>query len=219
MTDQIQQSLKQPSLLELGGKIREERNKRRLTLEAVSKRTGLSRSLISQVERGKTEPSITTLKKIAATFGFSVVNFFSRNGNGVSTKGWEYPQASPERSVAQPEYIRDIQVVRSDRRKRFALPGSNVVYDLATPDMNRQMELLHMVVKPGETSGHEPMVDLQGEKIGLVLKGVLEVTVNDEVFLLDEGDCIYYPANVPHCWRAVKGESIEVIWVLTPPSF
>ena len=61
------------------------------------------------------------------------------------------------------------------------------------------------------------MVDLQGEKIGLVLKGVLEVTVSDEVFLLDEGDCIWYPANVPHSWRAVEGESIEVIWVLTFP--
>jgi len=219
MIDQIQQELKQPSLGELGARIREERNKRRLTLEAVSKRTGLSRSLISQVERGKTEPSITTLKKIAATFGFSVVNFFSKSANGISYNGWDYPQAPPEKSVDQPEYIKDIQVVRSDRRKRFALPGSNVVYDLVTPDMNRQMELLYMVVKPGETSGDEPMVDFQGEKIGLVLKGVLEVTVSDKVFLLNEGDCIYYPANVPHSWRAVEGESIEVIWVLTPPSF
>ena len=219
MTDQIQQSVKQPSLSELGGKIREERNKRHLTLEAVSNRTGLSRSLISQVERGKTEPSITTLKKIAATFGFSVVNFFSKNATGDSNNGWDYPRPPSEKNVVQPEYIKDVQVVRSDRRKRFALPGSNVMYDLTTPDMNRQMELLHMVVKPGQTSGDEPMVDFQGEKIGLVLKGVLEVTVSDEVFLLDEGDCIYYPANVPHSWRAVEGESIEVIWVLTPPSF
>lgn len=205
--------------MELGRKIREERNKRHLTLEEVSKRTGLSRSLISQVERGKTEPSITTLKKIAATFGFSVVNFFSSNANGITYNGWDYPLKPPEKHTTQTEYIQDIQVVRSDRRKRFALPGSNVVYDLVTPDMNRQMELLFMVVKPGDTSGDEPMVDLHGEKIGLVLKGTLEVTVSDQVFLLEEGDCICYPANVPHSWRAVEGESIEVVWVLTPPSF
>ena len=219
MNDQIQQNIKQPSLSELGSKIRTERNKRRFTLEAVSKKTGLSRSLISQVERGKTEPSITTLKKIAAAFGFSVVNFFSNGATGTPHNGWDYPQTLPERSAVQQEYIKTIQVVRSGRRKRFKLPGSNVVYDLLTPDMNRQMESLYMVVKPGETSGDEPMVDIRGEKMGLVLKGVLEVTVSDEVFRLDEGDCIYYPANVPHSWRAVEGESIEVIWILTPPSF
>jgi len=219
MANQIPQSLKQPSSSELGGKIRAERNKRRLTLEAVSKKTGLSRSLISQVERGKTEPSITTLKKIAAAFGFSVVNFFANSANGVTHGAWDYPPAPPEKCAVQHEYIKKAQVVRSGRRKRFALPGSNVVYDLLTPDMNRQMESLYMVVKPGKTSGDEPMVDFLGEKMGLVLKGVLEVTVGDEVFLLDEGDCIYYPANVPHSWRAVEGKSIEVVWVLTPPSF
>lgn len=219
MNNQIQQNLKQPSLSELGGKIRAERNKRRLTLEAVSKKTGLSRSLISQVERGKTEPSITTLKKIAAAFGFSVVNFFSNGTTGTPYDDWNYPQAPPEKCVVQHEYIKKVQVVRSGRRKRFALPGSNVMYDLLTPDMNRQMESLYMVVKPGETSGDEPMFDFLGEKMGLVLKGVLEVTVGDEVFRLDAGDCIYYPANVPHSWRAVEGESIEVIWILTPPSF
>ncbi len=219
MANQIQESIKQPSSTELGSKIRAERNKRRFTLEAVSKKTGLSRSLISQVERGKTEPSITTLKKIAAAFGFSVVNFFSNNTHAVTHNGWDYPQSPPEKHSVPREYIKKVQVVHADRRKRFALPGSKVVYDLLTPDMNRQMESLYMVVKPGETSGDEPMVDFLGEKMGLVLKGVLEITVGDEVFLLDEGDCIYYPANVPHSWRAVEGESIEVVWVLTPPSF
>ena len=43
--------------------------------------------------------------------------------------------------------------------------------------------------------------------------------IGQEVYRLEEGDSIYYPAHVPHSWRALEGDSIEVIWILTPPSF
>ena len=76
-----------------------------------------------------------------------------------------------------------------------------------------------MKVKAGETSGDEPMMDPEGEKVGLVLDGSLEVTVDNHVYSLDKGDCIYYPANVPHSWKAIGGDSVDVIWILTPPSF
>ena len=128
-----QKNLKQPSLSELGGKIRAERHKRRLTLEALSERTGLSKSLISQVERGHTEPSITTLKKISAAFGFSVVKLFANNDNGNKGAGWEYQDAPSIQNEIKAKYIEEVEVVRSHRRKRFALPGSNVIYDLLTP--------------------------------------------------------------------------------------
>ena len=63
------------------------------------------------------------------------------------------------------------------------------------------------------------MLDPPGEKMGIVLKGSLEVSVGDDVYQLEEGDSIYYPTSVPHPWRALKGDIIEVIWILTPPSF
>jgi quercetin dioxygenase-like cupin family protein len=63
------------------------------------------------------------------------------------------------------------------------------------------------------------MLDPPGEKVGLVLKGSIEVTVGVEVYELREGDSIYYPANVSHSWRALEGDPIEVVWILTPPSF
>ena len=219
MTTESPNNLKQPTLSELGGRIRSERHKRRLTLEALSERTGLSKSLISQVERGHTEPSITTLKKISAAFGFSVVKLFANSDNGIKAGNWEYHEAPAAQNPAPAQYIQEVEVVRADRRKRFALPGSNVIYDLLTPDMNRQIEVMYMKVKAGETSGDEPMMDPEGEKVGLVLEGSLEVTVDNHVYSLDKGDCIYYPANAPHSWRATGGESVDVIWILTPPSF
>jgi quercetin dioxygenase-like cupin family protein len=76
-----------------------------------------------------------------------------------------------------------------------------------------------MRVKEGDTSGDELMVDAPGEKFGTVLRGLLEFRVGGEVFELKAGDSICHPADVPHSWRGLKGNPIEVIWVQTPPSF
>ena len=205
------------TIIELGKKIRNERQKRQLTLEKFSQMTGLSKSFLSQVERGITEPSITSLKKIAKQLGFSVVNLF-QNGDTLNSN-WEYHNAPIRVQDKSMSYVEKAEVVRAGKRKRFALPGSKVMYDLLTPDMNRQLEVMYMRVSEGENSGEQPMLDPPGEKVGLVLKGSIEVSVGTEVYQLKEGDSIYYPANIPHAWRALEGDPIEVVWILTPPSF
>ena len=205
------------TLIELGKQIRKERQQRQWTLEQFSEKTGLSKSFLSQIERGNTEPSITSLKKIAAQFGYSVVNLFP-NGQGAEEK-WGYNNRSAEYRTDNSYYIKDVAVVRAEKRKRIALPGSKVFYDLLTPDMKRKLEVMHMRVRRGENSGEEPMLDSPGEKLCIVMKGVLELRVGDEVFRLEQGDSLYYPAHVPHAWQAVDGDSIEAIWILTPPSF
>ena len=205
------------TLIELGKRIRAERQKRQYTLEKFSRKTGLSKSFLSQIERGNTEPSITSLKKIAAEFGYSVVNLFP-NGNG-SESNWGYQNGTVEYPVKRQTYVSDVSIVRADKRKRLALPGSHVVYDLLTPDMKRQLEVMHLRVAAGENSGEEPMLDSPGEKLCIVMKGVLEVTVGNDSYRLEEGDTIYYPAHVPHSWKALQGDSVEAIWILTPPSF
>jgi len=205
------------TVVDLGRRIREERLGRQWTLEQFSEKTGLSKSFLSQIERGNTEPSITSLKKIAAQFGFSVVNLFP-NGQGAD-ESWGYNNRPAEQISNTPSYVREVAVVRAGKRKRIALPGSNVVYDLMTPDMKRKLEVMYMHVSQGKNSGEEPMLDSPGEKLCIVMKGVLELCVGEEVYRLEQGDTLYYPADVPHSWRAVAGDSIEVIWILTPPSF
>ena len=205
------------TLLDLGQRIRSERQRRQWTLEQFSEKTGLSKSFLSQIERGNTEPSITSLKKIAAQFGYSIVNLFP-NGQGAE-ESWEYNNHLAEHKPNNDYYRKDVAIVRAGMRKRIALPGSKVVYDLMTPDMKRKLEVMYMRVSKGENSGEEPMLDSPGEKLCIVMKGSLELRVGEEVYRLEEGDSLYYPAHVPHSWQALDGNSIEVIWILTPPSF
>ena len=198
---------------ELGERIRDERRKRNLTLEQLSQKTELSKSFLSQVERGVAQPSVSSLKRIAREFGMSVVQLFSSETSPQSHLG-----SIPTIAKNGATYVEDFQVVRANRRKSLTLPGSKVSYDLLTPDLNRHLEVMYMRIQPGEHSG-DPIIDLPGEKFGLVLKGNLEVRIGDETHQLQSGDSIYHPAHVPHAWRGMGKEPIEVIWVLTPPRF
>jgi transcriptional regulator with XRE-family HTH domain len=198
----------------LGSRIRDERRKRKLTLEVLSQKTELSKSFLSQIERGLAQPSISSLKRIAREFGMSVVDLFP------SESGLENQVGSiPPPKKNGHSYVEDVQVVRANRRKRLTLPGSYVSYDLLTPDLDRQVEVMFMRINPGEHSGEEPMVDLPGEKFGYVLKGFLEAKVGEKAYQLAAGDSIYFPAHFSHSWRGLGEDSIEVLWVLTPPRF
>ena len=159
----------------LGKRIREERHKRHLTLEQLSQSTGLSKGFLSQIERNLTDPSITSLKKIVFEFGISVVNLFTDEED--SAGHWGFAGPARIRAKHDTAYVRDVGVVRCDRRKRLCLPGSNVVYELLTPDLNRQIEVMYLRCSKEENSGDEPMTDPPGEKFGFVLKGSLEMNV------------------------------------------
>jgi len=202
---------------QVGQRIREERLKRHLTLEQLAERSGLSKSFLSQNDRGLAQPSVSSLKKIAGQFGTSVVQLFSDNGLSQNN----FVQSGPPKQKKQngSVYSEDIRVVRADLRKRLQLPASNISYDLLTPDLNRRLEVLYVRAAPGEHTGDEPMVNIPGEKFALVLGGELEITIGEEVFLLKKGDSIYHPAHIPHSWRSIGDDPVEIIWVMTPPSF
>lgn len=197
--------------------IREERKRRNFTLEQFSQRTGLSKSFLSQIERGLSQPSMTSLKKIAYVLGMSVVDLFIKDTNQNSHYG-RFPLYADNGEKNQ-TYVTDVKVVRADYRKKLSLPGAKVVYELLTSDLRRHLEAVYMKIDPNETSGDEPMKDPPGEKLCIVLKGSLEVRVEDEVHQLHDGDTIYFPAHFVHSWKGLGNNTIEVIWVSTPPCF
>jgi len=203
----------------VGNRIRMERRKQDLTLEQLSQKTGVSKSFLSQIERGKLNPSIASLKKISRALDLSVVNLFTPINNNINQSNLGH---IPDDEIARkepPEFINDIKVVRADRRKVFALRPAGTFYELLTPDMNRRMELFFISAKPSEDSGEEPVIDPPGEKFCLVLKGICEIRIGDEVHELKAGDSIYFPSNLPQRWRAKGKGPMDMIVATTPPWF
>src|SRR5437870_7690848 len=113
--------------LELGRQIRLLRRKADLTLHELARAARVSKSLISQVERGLASPSISALRRIASALDVPIAALFL--GNGGASDG---ERDSGGRRL----------VVRRDERKGLHVPRSKVVYELLTPDLNRKIEFI-----------------------------------------------------------------------------
>ncbi len=82
--------------MKLGSELRRLRKSRRLTLANVAKETELSVSFLSDVERGRTKPSLDTLEKLAACYGVSVNDILLDTEFGISRDEKEYPPGFQE---------------------------------------------------------------------------------------------------------------------------
>lgn len=126
----------------LGNRIQEERRKRKLTLEQLSPKTGLSKSFLSPVERGLAQPSLSSLKKISQQFGVSVVSFYAdESSNHAALK---FPRPYGGKKTNSPLYSNKAKVARRALRKSLTLPGFRVSCDLLTPDLNSHWDVMNI---------------------------------------------------------------------------
>jgi transcriptional regulator with XRE-family HTH domain len=202
----------QVRLLRLGQVIRSQR-KGRLTVEELSERAGVSSGLISQIERGKGNPSFKTMQRLAAALELPIGALFQDDAAPVTSAAGE--ASAPSTGSADLERM---TVVRRDARKKLVFPKESMVWELLTPDLNRNLEMLRAVVPADYDTREVPFVHA-GEECVHVVRGTLEIHLGEHVFCLIAGDTITYDAGVPHWWRNVGGSEAEVISACTPPSF
>ncbi|MGB2964220.1 MAG: cupin domain-containing protein [Anaerolineales bacterium] len=188
----------------LGKKIREHRQAHQLTLVQLSESCNISPSFLSQIERNQATPSVATLYAIAGALGVSTASFFSE------------PQSikTPKVSKAQP---RGGKVVRGDCRKKLIYPGTNIVNELLSPDLQGSLQMMWVVMPPGTDSGDDPFTH-EGEECGVILQGQLEARVGDEKFILGPGDSIYHNSLIPHSSKNIGDSDVIMVVAKTPPS-
>lgn len=175
----------------IGQKIRGARESRGITLDELASRTGLTKSFISQIERGKSNPSLSSLRAIVQELGIPMVGLFDNE----------------QRSKI---------VVRKDKRKSFSIPDSILKFELLSPDLTKQMEVVRVIAPVG---GHSEYFTHEGEECGYVIRGHIRLTVGDKEFTLEEGDSAYFSSKIYHGWINDFEEEAELIWIITPPSF
>lgn len=172
----------------LGARLRAERERRNLSLSELARRLGVSASLISQIETGKSKPSVVTLYGIASELGLSVDELlFTGNGK---------PAAPPVR--ADPPEGGAGLVQRAGRRKVIELE-SGVRWERLTAAHDPDVDFLYCVYDVGAASSSNPaLLRHDGKEYGLVIAGRLRVTVGFESYLLEAGDSVSFPATTPH---------------------
>jgi transcriptional regulator with XRE-family HTH domain len=195
-----------PDETSIGGRLEALRQEHRYSIRKLAERAGVSASLISDVERGKVEPSISTLKRLADALGTTLTYFFSE------------PSTSSGRVIRAGERapLRDESPGSSDAA-RSAMETSGVRFELASPPESTAIEAIFGRYDVGASMGESVTHD--GEEWGMVLRGRLKVTVGEEIYFLDPGDAIAFPSNIPHRLENVADEATEYIWIDTPKSF
>jgi transcriptional regulator with XRE-family HTH domain len=188
----------------IGGRIEFLRKEHRFSIRRLAERAGVSASLISDVERGKVEPSISTLKRLADALGTTLTFFFTEPaGSGRVVRAAERQVLAHDTSTGAPPEAEGTAGIR---------------FELASPPETQAIEAIFGRYEVGASMGSEP-VSHEGEEWGMVLRGRLKVNLGDEIYFLDPGDAIAFPSTIPHRLSNAAEEPTEYIWIDTPKSF
>lgn len=184
-----------PDELDVAPRLRTLRERRKLSLRELSRRTGIAVSFLSALERGRNNVSVAKLKAIVDALGVTLADFFS--------------QAPPP-----PEKI----IYRRDELVEISGQKGISFRDIASGRRGRALQLLVERYAPGADTGAEAYRH-EAQEAGVVLKGTLELTVDDQVHLLRPGDAYYFDSRRPHRFRNPGPVAVEAVSVNTPPSF
>lgn len=177
----------------VGARIRNVREERDMSVRELAAQSGLSAALISQVERGLTDPSLQTLRSIAKVLQTPLFDFFAQTEQD------------------------DVAVVRADSRMAIRSPHGGLAYSRLSPGSGR-LEVLEGVLQPGGCSSDEPWSH-PSEECAIVTAGTLTVEVRGQSHRLAPGDSCYFDSRHPHRYVNNSDEPAHFTLAITPPSY
>lgn len=174
-----------------GQRFRRLRQRRGLSLAEVARATGVSVGFLSALERGQMSASIGTLRRIARYYRTNILSFFD--------------PAKENSRLVRPGGRKILETTKGVRMELLAWG-------------NTAMEPHLFRVKPGGNSGES--YTHEGEEFLHILRGKFEIWLNnDEHYLLQPGDSLYFESSMPHRWKNPGKTESWLLWVNTPPTF
>lgn len=165
------------------------REQKKLTLDAAASATGVSRSMLAQIEKGDANPTISVLWKIA---------------NGYKVSFTSLIEEAPEAATVLPADAVS-PIVEDD--------GRYVNYPAFGFDEQRGFETYRILIAPGGYLRAEP--HLKGtEEYVTVFSGTLEIVAAERTFLLHPGDSIRFLADVAHSYRNAGADEAQLSMLL-----
>jgi transcriptional regulator with XRE-family HTH domain len=200
----------------VGERVASYRKDRHLKVSELARMVGVSPSLISQIERGQSQPSVATLFALAESLDVPVDAFFLKEGNSATAAE---PRPKPETAgVAEPELPTgggtpaQRYLVRRDARAAINIQGG-VLWERLTPETLPHVDFLELVYEPGAESNPE-LYRHPGTEMVLVLSGRFEIYVGFERYELGEGDSIHFPSSFPHRYVNPTDEVSRAVTVI-----
>ena len=184
-----------------------------MSMSELAREIGMSPSMVSQIERGQTLPSVATLFALARALGADVDIFFGDQEDGRRARR---PQAF---TVSRPEGVvrqarERLYIVRRGERKSVEIRGG-VRWERLTPQPLEMVEFLELVYSPGAESSAE-LYRHPGVEMVLVLEGAFRIHIGFEQYLLEPGDSMHFPSSLPHRYVNPTDGVSRAVTVIVP---
>lgn len=164
------------------------RKKKQLTLEALSKITDVSISMLGEIERGITNPTITVLWKIADGLKIPFTDLIQEEKASVSIV-----------------YNKDAKPIIDDSGFKIS--------SLFNFDPEKKIEIYYKTIEPG--SFHESNGHITGiEEYIMICDGTMSLQIGDEIYILSKGDSINFNGNVYHCYKNAGNHTLSAYMIL-----
>lgn len=175
---------------DIAARITQLRQQKNYTMAKLADITGITRSMISQVEKGEALPSLQTLSRIAEALGVTLSSFFDM-----------------ESSINREDDI----IVRAGTNKRINIPGNDIMYNILTPSRTTPMEFVLVDVPPGNEEG--TLFQHEGIEYFYVLEGELVMTIDNVSYTISAGDSGSFDSSLPHYTRNDSEKPAKIVIV------
>jgi transcriptional regulator with XRE-family HTH domain len=197
--------------VQLGPRLRRVREDRGLSVRELARRISCSPSLISQIERGLSAPSVGVLYALASELRTSLdVLFEAAPGDAVAATAHGHGQLRP----GQPGPGQPTLIQRAGCRQVIDL-ASGVHWERLTPGPDDRVDFLEVIYQPsGHSTDNRRPLRHDGREYGLVASGTLMASVGFDTFELGPGDSIVFDSAIPHQYWNATGADVHVISVV-----
>jgi mannose-6-phosphate isomerase-like protein (cupin superfamily)/DNA-binding XRE family transcriptional regulator len=228
----------------IGQQLRRARLAAGISLREMARRVDVSASFISQIELGRTMPSVGTLYSIASELGVSLDGLMPTaqppaaapatppgGPAGAPAPAEPGPPNAPGMPPETEAALRELREARTPPRpfiaaedadapvqravRRHELKIGGAIWGRLTAGHDRANDFLHVVYKPGgESCPEDQMIHHRGFEYGYVVSGRLRVQVGFDDYELGEGDSISFESMTPHRLSNPYTERSESIWMV-----
>ncbi|HEX2195053.1 MAG TPA: XRE family transcriptional regulator [Candidatus Limnocylindria bacterium] len=199
-----------PDYPQIGEHLRLRRKALGLSLRDLADRLDVSPSLISQIETGRANPSVSTLYALVAELEVSLDELLFNERRSAAERADRDADAPDDGVPATGE--RGGPVQRSDQRKRIRL-ASGVIWERLTTRSEPGTEFLYVIYEVGGASGPADAYQRHaGHEWGYVISGSLAVTIGFAEYVLQPGDAVSLDSTTPHRLANVGDTPVHAIW-------
>lgn len=181
----------------IAARLRARREEQGASVRSLARAVGVSPSLVSQIETGKSNPSVGTLYALVSALGLSLDELFADG---------EHPEPRPG--------LPSSPVLRARDRPAITLAGG-VRWERLTAEAEADVDFLFVTYDVGGAScPADALMRHSGREYGLVLTGRLGATIGFDTFELGPGDSIVLPSTSPHRFWTLGEQPTTVVWTV-----